>query len=77
MNFLRCPRCGDQAYECLSTHDHCASCGYSTEFHRKPEFQIPKWALDLVGNPKISKATSESVELTEIETDHSTPPTAA
>lgn len=82
MNFLKCPRCGDRAYECLSTHDHCASCGYSTEFHRKPEFQIQKWALDLVGNPtkKISKVMSKAVESPEaaaIEVDNSTPPTAA
>ena len=27
----KCPRCGDQSYELLSTHAHCIGCNYSPE----------------------------------------------
>ena len=65
MYFSKCPRCGDQAYEMLRTHDYCASCNYSAEFYAKPQIQIPKWAFEIVGNPEKQISQAQSIAATE------------
>ncbi len=80
MCLQKCPRCGDRAYEVLKTHDYCASCSYSNEYYLKPEFQIPKWALDFLGNPskRISQALATPIgPETEAEISQAKPITAA
>lgn len=52
MGFLNCPRCGDESYEKLKSHDHCFGCNYSSEFDRVADLPIPPWAQKAVDDPK-------------------------
>ena len=52
MGFLYCPRCGDQSYEMLKSHDHCFNCNYSSDFEKAADLPIPPWAQKAVDDPK-------------------------
>lgn len=62
MGFHICPRCGDQGYEKLSSHDYCIGCNYSSEFNQKFDLPIPPWAQQVVDDPKegIAKLIREA-----------------
>ncbi|MGK5083093.1 hypothetical protein WDW37_07280 [Bdellovibrionota bacterium FG-1] len=57
MRFSTCPRCGDQGYERLSSHDYCVSCDYSPDFDMTVDLPIPFWAQKAVDDPKDSLFT--------------------
>lgn len=56
MNLLPCPRCGFRSYEKLKTHDHCANCNYSSEFHIEPVATIPQWAKHVPDGVEVRDA---------------------
>lgn len=63
MSFFNCPRCGDQSYEKLRSHDHCFNCNYSSEFESEFDPPIPSWAKNAtVAKSSIVDELFERVE---------------
>ena len=50
--FSICPRCGEKAYDRLSTHAYCAECNYSPDFDEGPA--VPEWAIRYARETKSS-----------------------
>ncbi len=48
MNFLCCPRCGENGYEILQTYSHCVACNYSPTLDEPYTRDIPEWALQAI-----------------------------